>query len=227
MSGESYQLDAVDEAGQGVRVVFEREDDHFRHTIQVVNGNETLAIAVSIHELSDHRWPVSPPVQEIRELPDSYRKQLTLTGAASQAHWSATVRVVRPAVFNAVQRTDRTTPLVDISCIEFDFAVRVRTAPQPLGFTYRRLGEASWVDMPFSPFSEISSGIAMLSRERFMAFISPKIDTDAGLPPKSRRFQISAAHEKSRARLFEPISEIPRELPATMRWQYWIAAQAD
>jgi hypothetical protein len=227
MSGESYQLDAVDEAGQGVRVLFEREGDHYRHTIYGLNGREKGALAVSIHELSDEGWPVSPPVQEIRELPDSNGKQLTLTGAASQAHWSATVRVVRPAVFNADRRIDAKDSQAVVSCIEFDFAARVRTAPLPLGFTYHTLGEASWVDMPFSSIPEMSSGAAMLSREPYMAFISPKIGPSQGLPPKSHRFQISAAHERSPARLFKPLTELPRHLPATMRWQYWIAAETD
>jgi hypothetical protein len=226
MSGESYQLDAVDEAGQGVRVFFEREGDHFRHMIFGLNGRGAVALTVSIHELSDEGWPVSPPVQEIRELPDSVGKQLTLTGAASHAHWSATVRVVRPAVFNASRRADAMNPQLEVSCIEFDFAARVRAAPHPLGFTYHTLAEASWVDLPFSSIPETSSGAAMLSREPYMAFISPTIGPGHGLPPKSRRLQISAAHERSRARLFEPITEVLRELPATMRWQYWIAAEA-
>ncbi len=227
MSRESYQLDAVDEAGQGVRVLFEWEGEHYRHTIYVINGSQAIAIAVSIHELSDEGWPVSPPVQEIRELPDSNGKQLTLTGAASQAHWSATVRVIRPPVFNADRGTDATDSQAVVSCIEFDFAARVRTAPLPLGFTYHTLGEASWVDMPFRSIPEVSSGAAMLSREPYIAFISPTIGPGHGLPPKSHRFQISAAHERSRARLFEPLTELPRHLPATLRWQYWIAAEAD
>jgi hypothetical protein len=215
--GESYHLDAINNVSQGVRVLFEREGDHFRHTIHVVDGSEAIAIAVSIHELSDEGWPVSPPVQEIRELPDSVGKQLTLTGAASQAHWSATVRVVRPEVFNASER-------LDVLCIEFDFAARVRAAPRPLSFSYHTLGEASWVDMPFSSIPEMSSDVAMLNREPYMAFISPKLNSGLDLPLILRRFRISSPHEKSRFRRFEPIMEAPREIPATMRWQYWIAA---
>lgn len=126
MADERQQLEALDQQGNGLRVVFEKRGDRWRHTIaRVEQGVGEVALASLEGDAADD-WPPSPPFQELsRETLPNGRTVLFLVGRAGTSHWSASVETA-----------------LDPPQLIFDIACRHTQAPQQLGSAYSRLAES-------------------------------------------------------------------------------------
>lgn len=125
MADDRQQLEALDQQGNGLRVVFEKHGDRWRHTIErVQHGLGTVALASLEGDAADD-WPPSPPFQELsREtLPDG-RTVLFLVGRAGTSHWSASIEA------------EHAPP-----ALVFDIACRHTQRPQQLGSAYSKLAK--------------------------------------------------------------------------------------
>ncbi|RIK76440.1 MAG: hypothetical protein DCC67_13910 [Planctomycetota bacterium] len=189
-------LDALDELGRGIRLSFEWRGDRYGHTICGVNGDEAVPIAVSVDERGSGDGPLSPPVQEIREIADATGgRQLMLIGAAAGAHWSMTVRA-------AAEENQR--------YLEFDVAVRVQKPPAPLGIALDAVAPAEWIDLP--------SGEVACRRDRRLLFVALTPTAAAQRPPAAAQRAAGAAQR----RILPPPLGLPRTFPSTIRWRYRI-----
>lgn len=117
----SETLEALDLAGNGVRVVFEWRDDRFSHAIYGMQRGEPILLTASIEGDAVNPWPPSPPLQQLHKQQNESGEVLFLTGMAGSSHWSGSVSA------NVGERGPEVT---------FDFACRHRTVPEWLGVTY-------------------------------------------------------------------------------------------
>jgi hypothetical protein len=132
---EPICLDAINTRGVGVRVAFGRTGDRFSHALYGIRRSDIVEVARSVDQEDFEGWPLSPPVQELREVPDdSGRPMLLLLGSAAYGHWSATVRTTG---------LDQGNPY-----LEFDIAVRLHRSPAYIGVAYESLEGTTWTGMP-------------------------------------------------------------------------------
>jgi hypothetical protein len=119
----SSTLDALDSAGNGLRVTFFWRVDRYAHRIERIEGGVAVPLIDSIEGSDLDRWPSSPPLQQlsIENLPDG-RTVALLVGMAGSSHWSLTAE--RDAN--------------DIALL-FDVACRVKEEGAVLGSAYRSL----------------------------------------------------------------------------------------
>lgn len=130
MSNET--LEALDPAGNGLRVAFAWHGDRFHHSIQGMSHGEPMLLAESVEGGADNPWPPSPPLQQLhKQCNDSGGEILLLTGMAGSSHWSGSVTAT----------VGESGPEVT-----FDLACRHRMKPHWLGVTYR-LGEGVEAEM--------------------------------------------------------------------------------
>jgi len=203
MRNSTHQLDAINSLGVGVRIAFHRNGDCFAHTIYGVHKDRIDAILNSVDDLDASGWPLSIPVQEIRETPfPSGGTALVLMGAAASGHWSATVRPVH---------FDDANP-----CLEFDVAVRLTRSPAYLGACYELQGEAAWAgDYSHMAFASLKPHGLVISRPL------------GSRNPSSEQLDLLQTRPDPvapRLRRITPAASLPQQYPATHRWQYGIAS---
>lgn len=109
-------LSAVDDAGRGLRVVFERRGDRFAHRVELCVGGRSQLLLRSIEGDDSELWPPSPPLQQLSVEERADGDVALLVGMAGKSHWSASI---------AVERAARR--------IVYDVACRVRETPVRLG----------------------------------------------------------------------------------------------
>jgi hypothetical protein len=201
---EPYQLDAVNSRGVGVRLAFERCKDRLSHTLYVIRRGAVDAVARSVDDKDFEGWPLSLPVQELREAECAAgQKTLLLMGSAAFGHWSATVHVAH---------FDATSPY-----IEFDVAVRLHRSPAYLGAAYEAIDGATWIGTP--------GGVAFAQRAPHSLVIAAPLHSsegDAYAPTDSLKAFQSPHHANTW--LFLPADDLPTTYPATFRWKYCVAS---
>lgn len=208
MAAHETILDAVNEWGDGVRVGFQRIGDRYSHTLYAVSGGKADAIVQSVDDDDVQGWPLSPPVQELREATDpDGNRTLLLMGAAAAGHWSASAAIKR--------RGDRDPFLA------LDVAVRLARPPAYLGAAYDADDFTQWDDLP--------GGLALPHRDGRVLWITAALDQEvrdrAGKNPLES-LRASRDAERPRRRRFEPTAPLPSTYPATYRWQYEVALGA-
>jgi hypothetical protein len=116
-------LDALDSAGDGLRVTFFWRVDRYAHRIERIEGGVAVPLIESIEGSDLDRWPPSPPLQQLsmETLPDG-RAVALLVGMAGSSHWSMT----------AEREANETSLLFDVAC-------RIKEDGAILGSTYRSL----------------------------------------------------------------------------------------
>ncbi len=122
-------MSAVDHDGRGLRVVFTKHDDRWRHVIERVAGDQATLVLQSQEGDAMAAWPASPPFQELSDetLPDG-RRVLFLVGKAGTSHWSASIEAA-----------------LDPPRLIFDIACRHSQQPAQLGSAYA--GASSAVEL--------------------------------------------------------------------------------
>jgi hypothetical protein len=130
MGIDAAQLDAINSHGNGLRVVFTRHGDRWRHVVQRIAGEQTTVLLESLEGSTSDQWPASPPFQELSQetLPDG-RNVLFLVGRCGTSHWSASIEAV-----TAPQQ------------LIFDIACRHSRAPDRLGSKYTVVAEGCAID---------------------------------------------------------------------------------
>lgn len=206
-AGPETQLDAVNSRGVGVRVALRRIGDRFAHTISGIRRDRIDAIVESVEDADYQGWPLSPPLQELRDLTDAAgNHSLLLLGSAAYGHWSATIRSARSAHFAK-----------EDPYLEFDIAVRLHRAPAYLGIAYQAVTDASWLEMP--------SGLTFAKRgPHAMGISAPLNEAVAFSTPPSDLLKAFVGETSPTRRVFLPATPLPGNYPATYRWRYWIAA---
>jgi hypothetical protein len=208
MNARETTLDAVNERGDGVRVGFRRIGDRFAHTLYGVLGGESLAIVKSVDDADDQGWPLSIPVQELREANDAEGKPtILLMGAAAAGHWSASVAIA--------QRGDRDPYLA------FDVAVRLARPATYLGVAYDVDDQSRWVDLP--------GALAIAQRDQHALWITAGLDGPTSDATGKNPFELLQAcgdARRSQCRRFQPTAPLPTTFPATYRWRYEISHAA-
>lgn len=196
------QLDAVDHRGDGVRVEFSRIGDRYAHTIYGVRGDSAVPIVSSVEDADYEGWPLSPPLQELRELTDDAGdRTLLLLGSAAYGHWSASIRSATFARANPY--------------LEFDVAVRLHRAPAYLGVAYETVAGANWID---------TGDLAFPQRDpHALCICAPLSKTDADSTARSERLKAFPDPNTPNRRLYLPTTPMPERFPNTYRWRYWIA----
>jgi hypothetical protein len=121
------EVTAVDAAGCGLRVRFERRGDRYGQLIDVAEGGAWAACLESIEGDGDDPWPPSPPLQQlsIEELSPG-RLVALMVGMAGKSHWSVSVECAPTC-----------TSLI------FDVACRLARQPRLLASSYRCLQASS------------------------------------------------------------------------------------
>jgi hypothetical protein len=116
-------IDAIDSAGDGLRVTFFWRVDRYAHRIERVESGSSVPLLESIEGTELDRWPPSPPLQQLslEKLPDG-RAVALLVGMAGASHWSLT----------AEREPNELSILFDIAC-------RVKEGDAVLGSEYRAL----------------------------------------------------------------------------------------
>jgi hypothetical protein len=203
-TNEPYYLDAVNSRGMGVRVTFEWTRDRYSHTIYGIRKGHADAVANSVEDERFDEWPLSPPIQELRESLDSAgQRTLLLMGSAAYGHWSATARV---------EHFDAENPYV-----EFDVAVRLHRSPAYLGVAYDTLNEATWTGMP--------GGLAFIHCEpHALVIAAPLGSIEVDSPAPTDLLKAFPAPDMPNRRWFLPAAPLPAQYPATFRWQYCVAS---
>ncbi len=111
-------------SGGGLRVVFARDGDRWRHEVELTTGAMAESVLLqSIEGGSDPDWPASPPVQEIQiDRLAAGRAVALAVGMAGTAYWSLSCE-----------------PILDSSGgVAFDLACRIgRDPPGTIHSTYR------------------------------------------------------------------------------------------
>jgi hypothetical protein len=204
-TGEPIYLDAVNERGFGVRISFRQVGDRFGHMIWGVRPDRVDPVAESVDDADYEGWPLSPPVQELREAngPEGSRA-LLLIGSAAYGHWSASIR---PGVIHKIN-----------PCIELDVAVRLHRSPAYLGAAYEIVNEGTWKDFPYDYCLTAGSW----GTQRILITSFPNDVKDP--PPSTDSLKSFPGDSKPDRRLFLPAAPLPRSYPATYRWRYVIAA---
>lgn len=110
---------AVNHAGRGLRVVFERRGDRFAHRVELCDGEGTKLLLISEEGDDSELWPPSPPLQQFSVEERADGDVALLVGMAGKSHWSASI---------AVEKTARR--------IVYDVACRVRETPVRLGTSF-------------------------------------------------------------------------------------------
>jgi hypothetical protein len=204
-TGEPTYLDAVNKRGFGVRVSFRQAGDLFGHTIWGVRPDGVDPVAESVEDGDYEGWPLSFPVQELREAsgPEGTRA-LLLIGSAAYGHWSASVRA------GVIHKTN--------PCIELDVAVRLHRNPAYLGAAYEIVNDGLWKDSPFDQCVAAGSW----GTQRILITSSPNDGRD--VHPATGGLKSFPGDNRPDRRLFLPTAPLPRSYPATYRWRYVIAA---
>ncbi|HEX6964067.1 MAG TPA: hypothetical protein VF175_19520 [Lacipirellula sp.] len=203
-ANKPYKLDAVNNRGVGVRVAFERVSDRFSQTLYGLRKDAVDAVAHSVDDKDFEGWPLSFPVQELREVENAAaQRALLLMGSAAYGHWSATVQVTH---------FDDANPY-----IEFDVAVRLHRAPAYLGIAYKTIEGATWTGTP--------GGLAFAHRPPHSIVIAAPLKWTEGdvYAPTDFVKAFESPHDAN-AWLFLPASPLPSTYPATYRWKYCVAS---
>jgi hypothetical protein len=121
MVDESFTLDA----GQHLRVVFQRRSDRVAHAIQWLDDQRRVLLQLdSVEGTPADAWPPSPALQHLRVEPRGGGQQVALlVGMAGRTHWSASVEA---------------DPLG--GRLIFDIACRLPQPPLQLGSQYQMRG---------------------------------------------------------------------------------------
>ncbi len=82
-------LECLDGGGQGIRALFQKSGDRFRHTIFSVRDGVAVPLLMSVEGTPNEVVPSSPPFAELHQ----QDKTLFLSGATTQGHWSMSVEV--------------------------------------------------------------------------------------------------------------------------------------
>jgi hypothetical protein len=207
MNANETTLDAVNEQGDGVRVGFRRIGDRYAHTLYGVRGGESLAIVESVDDADDQGWPLSLPVQELREATDAAsNRTLLLMGAAASGHWSVSVS------------TTRYGDIAPEFALVFDVAVRLHWTPSYLGAAYDTVQGAEWID--------VSDRLAFPKKGKHALCISAFDHTEVEATRDDVVGFLSVDRDRLHPdrRLFLPELPLPIEYPATYRWRYSIAS---
>lgn len=124
------QLDAINSHGNGLRVVFTRSGDRWRHVVQRVAGEQTTVLLESLEGNPSADWPASPPFQELSQetLPDG-RTVLFLVGRAGTSHWSASIEAS-----------------AEPPQLLFDIACRHSHPPRQLGSAYEVVSDGATLE---------------------------------------------------------------------------------
>lgn len=200
MADSSTILDAVNPRGVGVRISLQRMGDRFAHTIYGVRHDTIDPIIASVEDADYEGWPLSPPLQELRESTDAEgNRALLLLGSAAYGHWSVSIS----SKFVHVRSP----------CIEIDLAVRLHRAPAYLGTAYELVGNGNWIDHVFT--------VAKRDPHRLLITASPEDVTGTVTP--SDLLKAFPGEAPSR-RLFLPARQLPQHYPGSYRWRYIIAA---
>jgi hypothetical protein len=201
---EPICLDAINTRGVGVRVAFGRTGDRFSHALYGIRRSDIVEVARSVDQEDFEGWPLSPPVQELREVPDdSGRPMLLLLGSAAYGHWSATVRTTG---------LDQGNPY-----LEFDIAVRLHRSPAYIGVAYESLEGTTWTGMP--------GGLAFAhSIPHALVISAPLQSPEAESRAPTDLLKGFEAPGKPNRRLFLPATPLPTRYPVTFRWQYCVAS---
>jgi hypothetical protein len=207
MTAAGIHLDAVNDDESGVRVLFYREGDRYRHALQSLHAGMVQSVVSSVDDVTHDEWPISPPYQDLRKVADTEgQPSLLLVGSAAHGHWSASVRVVRRSAG---------------SILDFDIAVRLHRLPEFLGMAYDAVSDACWIDLP--------GGLAMPMRGKIALWItapherSEAEDAQAAFHPLARLKALQDPAYPNR-RLYLPTPPLPERFPATYRWRYQVAA---
>lgn len=120
MQDSMVQLQTLNRDGHGLRVVFIKRADRWRHMIERVAGEQATLVLQSQEGDASAAWPASPPFQELSDetLPDG-RRVLFLVGRAGTSHWSASIEAA-----------------LDPPRLIFDIACRHTQPPEQLGSAY-------------------------------------------------------------------------------------------
>ena len=197
-----YQLDAVNHRDIGVRVAFRLTEDRYGHTFSAIRGDRITPIVSSVEDADEKGWPLSPPVQEIREVTAADGgRTLLLIGAAAHGHWSAGIRSFEHKVAGHF--------------LEFDVAVRLSQAPSYLGAAYELADGARWVNMPAGQIYAAHDDVEVA----VMASLDEAVATSTR---PSALLQPSSAPGKPTRRTFSPHYSQLSEFPTTFRWRYWV-----
>jgi hypothetical protein len=201
-SDQPLQLDAVDQRGLGVRVAFHLVGDRYGHTLSAVRGDQIAPLLSSVEDVDQQGWPLSPPVQEIREVADAEgARTLLLIGAAAHGHWSAGVRSFKHNVAGHF--------------LEFDVAVRLTRLPSHLGAAYELAEGARWINLPAGQVYA-AQGDAELA---VMASLDDAVAASKR-PSELLKSSLNAGHPQRRT--FCPDFSQLADFPATFRWKYWV-----
>lgn len=201
---ESYHIDAINSRSIGVRVMFEWVGDRYSQTLYGVRKDAVDAIVRSVDDEDFEGWPLSFPIQELREVENAaVQRALLLMGSAAYGHWSATVQVAH---------FDDANPY-----IEFDIAVRLHRLPAYLGIAYRTIEGATWTGTP--------GGLAFAHRAPHTIAIAAPLECreDDAYAPTDFVKAFESPHDAN-AWLFLPASPVPTTYPATFRWKYCVAS---
>jgi len=110
--------------GNGFRIVFERQQDRYAHSIEAVRGDRKQVLLRSYESDAQSAWPASPPLQQLtfERRPDGSMIALAI-GMAGSSHWSLSVE------------TD-----IEQLASELDVACRCVRQPEYLGSQYEVAG---------------------------------------------------------------------------------------
>jgi hypothetical protein len=119
----SATLDAINSAGDGLRLTYFWRVDRYAHRIERIEAGLTIPLLESIEGTELDRWPPSPPLQQlsVETLPDG-RAVALLVGMAGSSHWSLTAE-----------------PIANEISLLFDVACRAKENGAVLGSAYRSL----------------------------------------------------------------------------------------
>lgn len=122
LSANSLELESVPQQDAKLVVVMTFVEDRFATQINVATVDATVPLLVSIEGTSSDIWPPSGALQEVLEQSNDDGRYLAGVGRAGKSHWSTIV----------------STPDAE-GTVDFDFACRIKTAPDWIGSTYQVL----------------------------------------------------------------------------------------
>lgn len=175
----------------GLRLVFERRGDRYRHAVAVVDDATWLPVVESVEGTSEDEWPSSPPLEELHLEPGpSGRNVALLVGRSGRAHWSASAEIFVLSTDDSIAAR-----------ITFDVACRAPRPPLWLGSRY-----ATCQGVSLQGVTAIGC-IFHAGRRRVRLAMHPDDAGDGALSAESEA-----------VRLAPPPSTGP--WPATLRWRY-------
>ena len=111
-------LEALNAAGQGVRVEFRWQKDRFSHTVFGVRSGLAVPLLESVEGVDEDCFPPSPPWAELHQQGEA----ILLTGATAAGHWSMSLGIA------------------DSRFLLFDVACRLRAGDGAIQSVYKIAG---------------------------------------------------------------------------------------